>query len=112
MWIGSIDEDPLENRGVLLLKLFFGDHGDPAALVSHLERFRDQAIAKRATLRAIEAHGTRRAEDELPLMTLRQGLLGTEAQLGWAQEILPKLRARAAAPSASRVIRGTVSDAP
>ncbi len=111
MWIGSIDKDPLENRGVLLLKLFFGDHGDPAALVSHLERFRDQAITKRARLRAIEADSARGTEDDLPLMTLRQGLLGTEAQLRWAQEVLPELRARAGVRPPSRVSRGTVSDA-
>ena len=29
-------------------------------------------------------------------MTLRQGLIGTEAQLRWADDVLPELRARAA----------------
>jgi DNA-binding PadR family transcriptional regulator len=104
-WIGSIDEHPLENRGVLLLKLFFGDHGDPAALVAHLERFRDQAIAKLGALGAIESESPRRASDDLPLMTLRQGLLGTEAQLRWAEEVLPDLRARAAAQAFPRASR-------
>jgi hypothetical protein len=36
------------------------------------------------------------ARDELPRLTLRQGLLGTEAKLRWAEEVLPQLRARAA----------------
>jgi DNA-binding PadR family transcriptional regulator len=88
-WLGTIDPNPLAQRGVFLLKLFFGDHGDPERLVDHLELFRDQAAARLATLRAIDASG-------LPGMTLRQGLAGTEAQLRWAEEVLPELRARAA----------------
>lgn len=92
-WIDTVDPHPLDNRGLLLLKLFFGDHGDPQRLVVHLERFREQAAAKLATLRAIEAESG--GGGDLPRMTLRQGLLGTEAQLRWAEEILPQLRARA-----------------
>jgi DNA-binding PadR family transcriptional regulator len=96
-WIGTLDPDPLEQRGVLLLKLFFGDHGDPERLVAHLERFRAQAEAKLATLRAIAAEPPERPDEALPRMTLHQGLIGTEAQLRWAEAILPELRARAAA---------------
>jgi PadR family transcriptional regulator AphA len=93
-WINTIDDDPLNNRGILLLKLFFGEHGDPERLVGHLERFRDQALAKLETLRAIDAEPMDGPVDELPRMTLRQGLAGTEAQLRWADEVLPELRAR------------------
>jgi len=93
-WIETIDENPLEQRGVLLLKLFFGDQGDPTSLVAHLERFREQAVAKLARLREIQAASPPTAHDQLPLMTLRQGLVGTAAQLRWAEEILPELRAR------------------
>jgi DNA-binding PadR family transcriptional regulator len=96
-WVNTIDPQPLEQRGVLLLKLFFGDHGDAEVLVAHLERFREQAVAKLSTLRAIEAQGPASPKDELPWMTLRQGLAGTEAQLRWAEEVLPELRERAAA---------------
>jgi PadR family transcriptional regulator, regulatory protein AphA len=93
-WIDTIDEDSLENRGVLLLKLFFGEHGDPERLVEHLERFREQAREKLGVLRQVEADSPPSPEAELPLMTLRQGLIGTEAQLRWAEEVLPGLRAR------------------
>jgi DNA-binding PadR family transcriptional regulator len=93
-WINTVDRDSLENRGVLLLKLFFGDNGDPDRLVAHLEDFRAQALAKLDILRAIEDATPPTPADELPLMTLRQGLVGTEAQLRWAEEVLPKLRAR------------------
>jgi DNA-binding PadR family transcriptional regulator len=94
-WINTIDESPLENRGVLLLKLFFGEHGDPDRLVAHLERFREQAIAKLATLEKLD-HQPATPGEELPRMTLRQGLIGTAAQLRWAEEVLPQLRARTA----------------
>ncbi len=95
-WVNRIDPEPLSERGVLLLKLFFGDQGDPDCLVAHLERFRDQALAKLARLRAIADENPPTEADELPLMTLRQGLIGTEAQLRWAEAVLPELRARAA----------------
>lgn len=104
-WIDTIDEDPLENRGVLLLKVFFGEHGDPERLVEHLERFRDQARRKLAVLRQVEEESPPMAGDELPLMTLRQGLIGTEAQLRWAEEVLPALRARAGRQPAGRCAR-------
>jgi DNA-binding PadR family transcriptional regulator len=106
-WIDTIDEDSLENRGVLLLKLFFGEHGHPERLVEHLERFRDQARRKLALLRLLEAEGPRLPEDELPMMTLRHGLIGTRAQLRWAEEVLPELRARAGAISRSSPHRST-----
>ena len=106
-WIDTIDEDSLENRGVLLLKLFFGEHGDPDRLVEHLEGFGDQARRKRAVLRLLEADSPPSAEDELPLMTLRQGLIGTEAQLRWAEEVLPALRARAGRQAGDAVSRSS-----
>jgi hypothetical protein len=61
-----------------------------------VDRFRDQAERKLATLRALDAEQPELATADLPRMTLRQGLAGTEAQLGWAEEILPELRAWAA----------------
>jgi PadR family transcriptional regulator, regulatory protein AphA len=96
-WIDTIDDDPLEQRGVLLLKLFFGEHGHPDSLVAHMERFCEQAAAKLARLREIQAATPVTEHDQLPLMTLRQGLSGTAAQLRWAEEILAELRARAEA---------------
>ena len=95
-WVNTVDSDSLSNRGVLLLKIFFGEYGDPERLIAHLEDFRAQAEAKLADLRAIERQPTVRPDDELPLITLRQGLAGTEAQLQWSQDALVQLRARAA----------------
>jgi DNA-binding PadR family transcriptional regulator len=95
-WLETIDPDPLDARGVFLLKLFFGDHGSASSVIEHVERFRDQVAAKLTTLQTIDQLDPHGARDELPRMTLRQGLAFCEAHLRWADEILPELRSRAA----------------
>jgi PadR family transcriptional regulator, regulatory protein AphA len=95
-WVNTIDEHSLANRGVLLLKLFFGEHGDPERLVAHVESFRRQAMARLEVLRAVEREPPADPNEDLPRLTLRQGLIGTEAQLRWAEEALVSLRTRAA----------------
>jgi PadR family transcriptional regulator AphA len=93
-WINTPEPDPLGNLSVLLLKLFFGDYGDPAALVALVERFRDQLSARLTALRRIDAEAVFAAPQELPRMTLRLGLAELEAHLVWAEANLPELRAR------------------
>ena len=94
-WVNTIDPDSFDARGVFLLKVFFGDHGQPERLVEHVERFRTQAGARLAALKTIERQESPRPGDELPWMTLRQGVASAEAHVRWAEEILPELRARA-----------------
>ncbi len=94
-WLNTIDPNPLDARGVFLLKLFFGEHGSASSVIEHVERFRDQTASKLATLKAIDEQESGRPGDELPRMTLRQGLAFCEAHLRWAEEILPELRSRA-----------------
>lgn len=105
-WIATPEEDPFGNPSVVLLKLFFGDHGDPAALVRLVERYRDQASESLSALRRVDGEAVFEPPEELPRMTLRLGLAGVETQLGWAEAILPGLRARApeAAPSSTPVL--------
>lgn len=99
-WINTPEPDPLDNLSVLLLKLFFGDYGDPAALVALVERFHDQLSERLSALRRIGAEAVFAAPQELPRMTLRLGLAELQAHLEWAEANLPQLRARlpAAAP--------------
>jgi DNA-binding PadR family transcriptional regulator len=94
-WVNTVDRDPFDARGVFLLKLFFGAHGDPECVVELVERFRDQAANRLAALRTIEREESPGAGDELPRMTLREGLAVVEAYLRWAEEILLELRERA-----------------
>lgn len=100
-WVNTVDPDPLADREAFLLKLFFGEHGDPDRLVAQVERYRDRAEAKLGVLRAIAAQPREDAAAALPLLTLRQGLAGTRAQLRWAEEVLPELQARVPAQAAT-----------
>ncbi len=100
-WVNTIDQDPLNNRGAFLLKLFFGDSGNPECLVAHVERYHQLAAEKLAALQAIDAESDWTAPEELPRITLRQGLAGIESQLRWAEETLPQLRARASSAHVS-----------
>jgi PadR family transcriptional regulator AphA len=104
-WINTPEPDPLGNLSVLLLKVFFGDYGDPAAPVALVERFRDQLDARLTALRRIDAEAVFATPQELPRMTLRLGVAELEAHLEWAQANLPELHARlhaARAPDLSR----------
>ena len=96
VWINTVDPDPMDSLGVLLLKLFFGDHGDPDSLIAHVERYRDQASEKLRLLQAIQESepDPPSAGDQLPLITLRQGLAVLDAHVRWAEKVLPELRAR------------------
>jgi DNA-binding PadR family transcriptional regulator len=93
-WIELPEPDPMNNLNVLLLKLFFGDYGDPAALVALMERFRDQTAGHLDALRAVETEAVFVAPEDLPRLTLRFGLTSVAAQLEWANGILPDLMAR------------------
>ena len=93
-WIATSELDPLGNLSVLLLKLFFGDYGDPRSLVALVERFRDQLSERLSALRRVDAEAVFEPPQELPRMTLRLGLAELEAHLGWAEANLPELRAR------------------
>jgi PadR family transcriptional regulator AphA len=93
-WIDAEERDPLGNPSIVLLKLFFGDYGDPESLVALVERFGDQARRQLAMLRAVDTEAIFVAPEELPRLTLRYGLTEIEAQLRWAETSLPELRAR------------------
>jgi DNA-binding PadR family transcriptional regulator len=104
-WINTPEPDPLGHLSVLLLKVFFGDYGDPASLVILVERFRDQLSDRLNALRRIDAETVFAAPQELARMTLRLGLAELEAHLAWAEANLPELRTRLPAAPAPRPSR-------
>jgi DNA-binding PadR family transcriptional regulator len=102
-WIDLPERDPMNNLNLLLLKLFFGDYGDPAAVLALVERYRDQSAEHLDALRTVDAEAVFVAPEQLPRLTLRFGLTAVKAQLDWANAILPDLRARLpSSPSHSR----------
>jgi len=108
-WLDRPESDPMNNLNVLLLKLFFGEYGDPSALVALVERYRDQSAEHLDALRDVDAHAVFVAPEELPRLTLRFGLAAVRAQRDWAIEILPDLRARAAGERSARTGRADPS---
>ena len=72
-------------HNVLLLKLFFGDHGDRAAMVEHVRARRRDAEQLKADLLEIEARASHTPEDRFPALTRRYGLEYADALIRWAE---------------------------
>jgi DNA-binding PadR family transcriptional regulator len=101
-WLGRVDPIEPEDRDGVLLKVFFGAHGDGETGRRQLLDYRRRAEERLATYREIERtfdgeHG----EDALRrLQTLRFGMALMRASLDWTDETLAALapaRAREAA---------------
>jgi DNA-binding PadR family transcriptional regulator len=93
-WLGS----PVElgrPREELILKLFFGSEADLASLVGHVEAHRDRARAGLAQCREWEKGNASNPIRTSPFvhMTIRAGILHSEASLRWAEESLEALAA-------------------
>jgi DNA-binding PadR family transcriptional regulator len=77
-------------RNELLLKLFFGRHVPREHSLARLQRYEQQLRAALATYQAIEKElSASESEDESQpfwLVTLKSGLLGTEAAIRWCSE--------------------------
>ena len=92
-WLDRVDEIQPEDRDGLLLKLFFGAFGDPAASRRQLLDYRERAERRLLTFRQIERsfddeHG---ADALRRLQTLRLGIALTEATVSWVDETLDAL---------------------
>ena len=96
--------EPERRRNELLLKLFFGRSTPSAVNIRHVERRREEAVARLETYAAIERDIRRRHAEhpDLPywLMTLSYGRHAVDAQISWCDETLSKLRDLDAVPEA------------
>ena len=92
-WLDRVDPIEPEDRDGVLLKVFFGAHGDPEAGRRQLLDYRQRAQQRLATYREIE--GTfegESGEDALRrLQTLRFGMALMRASVDWAGETLAAL---------------------
>lgn len=73
------------------LRLFVGALVPAAALVGHVERFRDRTRARLDEYRAIEPTNTRRGVDRFHWLELRRAIERAEGDLAWADWVLSEL---------------------
>jgi len=111
-WLSTPEPDPLNRLNVMMLKLFFGDYGEPTELVRMIERLRDQLSARLAALRDIDAEATFTDPAELPRLTLALGIAEVSAHLQWAETTLPRLQSRVSALHSGRTIGSDASTQP
>jgi PadR family transcriptional regulator AphA len=93
-WLAS----PVEKskpRDELILKLFFGSETEVPVLLRHIERHRDKAQAILQQCLQYEEQNKANPAQYRPFvhMTIRAGVLLTEANLRWAEESLQALSA-------------------
>jgi DNA-binding PadR family transcriptional regulator len=82
-WL-DLPVDPEPGHNVLLLKLFFGGHGDSAVMLEHVRARRRDAERLKRELLEIEGQARRTPEDRFPALTRRYGLEYADALIRWA----------------------------
>ena len=92
-WLDDDAVDDEVERHPFLLKLFFGQHGEPDAIVRQLEAYRDAAVARLETYREVERHIVEHddLERHFGYITLGFGIARAEATIAWADATLAEL---------------------
>lgn len=94
-WLAEPTRPP-SLRFEYLLKLFFGADVDPGISIRQIEKRRDQCVSELKRYRGIEQAvldlGGSFAERPFWLMTVRNGIKVTEADIEWCAESLEELR--------------------
>jgi PadR family transcriptional regulator, regulatory protein AphA len=94
-----LDEDPalFQSRNELMLKVFFGANMSPDVTVNHIEKFRHQVkknldyykeTAEKMSANKLSGHKL------YQYLTLKAGILHSEASLKWSEESLKLLKNR------------------
>jgi DNA-binding PadR family transcriptional regulator len=83
-WVEEAPLDAGHGRNLILLKLYFGEGADPAALDRQLAERREEAGRLHAELEDLEAAGAGASPFEA--ITRRWGFLYAEALLRWTEE--------------------------
>jgi len=93
-WLEEPVEERPDARSTFLLKIFFGRHMNREALVAHLERKREWALAYLDEFRGIEEEIRDEESSYFGYVTLRWGIAHAEAWARWTDEILAELEER------------------
>jgi PadR family transcriptional regulator, regulatory protein AphA len=86
-WIELTPPPPDPARNPLLLKVFFGDLADPAAVLEQVRARRREAQQLKADLDAIDERASGARDDVYPALTRRYGQLYADAIIRWAKEV-------------------------
>jgi PadR family transcriptional regulator, regulatory protein AphA len=93
-WINA-PTAPEPSRNALLLQLFFGEHGDPRALLEHVRARRRELEELQAELTRIDAEPPRREDaDFYPGLTRSYGHAYARALTKWARSVEADLARR------------------
>jgi DNA-binding PadR family transcriptional regulator len=93
-WLEEPVEERPDGRSTFLLKVFFGGDMSREALVAHIERKREWALAYLEEYREIEEEIREEESSYFGYVTLRWGIAHAEAWVRWADEILQELEER------------------
>jgi PadR family transcriptional regulator, regulatory protein AphA len=86
-WIELTPPPPDSSRNALLLKVFFGDLADPAAVLEQIRSRREAAVELKAELDQIDADSAGRDRDFYPSLTRSYGQHWADAVIRWAHEV-------------------------
>lgn len=90
-WLMLVDPDDVD---AFHLKVFYGGLIPRAVLIEHIEAYRDAVHERLEVYDAIDEENTNRGHDYYHRLMLDYGYAGARASLGWADEVLAKLRRR------------------
>jgi PadR family transcriptional regulator, regulatory protein AphA len=86
-WIELTPPSPDPSRNALLLKVFFGDLADSAAVLEQVRARREAAEELKAELDEIDERSTGRERDFYPSLTRSYGQHWADAVINWANEV-------------------------
>jgi DNA-binding PadR family transcriptional regulator len=92
-WLDRDEHESDPDRSMLVLKLFFGEHADRAALVRQLTAFRAAYAERLATYERMREAPEREVSDRFTRLTLRYGIARARAAVEWADLALTELTA-------------------
>ena len=90
-WLETVDADDVDG---FYLKVFYGALIPRATLIEHVEAYRERAHELLATYDGIAERNTNRGHDYYHRLMLDYGYARARASLGWADEVVAKLRRR------------------
>lgn len=90
-WLNSDNYEPDMHKSTTLLKLFFGNNADLAALIRTLEQDLESKQKMLTELREAEA-ACKATDPVFTLLTIRAGLAYAGASISWAEETIATLR--------------------